>query len=63
MTIYFANMTIKELSHDLNHIISIFNTSSTALALTFLYLSQKCRKIRPEKFNKAKRKATIQTVF
>ena len=36
---------------------------STALALTFLYLSQKCRKIRPEKFNKAKRKATIQTVF
>ena len=27
---------------------------STALALTFLYLSQKCRKIRPEKFNKAK---------
>ena len=36
---------------------------STALALTFLYLSQKCRKIRPEKFNKAKRKATIQAAF
>ena len=36
---------------------------STALALTFLYLSQKCRKIRPEKFNKAKRKPTIQAAF